>query len=187
MRLFIALNIPKKQRTRIHRAARSLREEDMPVRWIEPDDFHITLKFLGEVRREHVGRIEDAMVKVAASTKSFSTNLTGFGAFPTIRRPSVIWLGVGATPELRCLKQDLEWTLGNVGFGAETRAFHPHVTLGRADSGGGAGAFRGLDTLMAGMSFEGDLKVHTLDLMRSQLSRRGAAYSVLSSVKLASS
>jgi RNA 2',3'-cyclic 3'-phosphodiesterase len=186
MRLFIALNLPKKERERIHRAARRLREGDMPVRWIEPDHFHVTLKFLGEVRREKLEGVEEAMTRVAQSTKSFTTKFGGFGAFPTIRRPRVIWLGIAANPELRCLKQDLEWSLGDMGFDAETRAFHPHVTLGRADDRDGAGAFRGLDDLMADMEFRGEVKVHTLDLMKSQLSREGATYTVLTSSRLAS-
>jgi len=185
MRLFIALNLPKKERERIHRATRRLREGDMPVRWIDPEHFHVTLKFLGDVRRERLPLVEEAVERVAASTRGFTTDFGGFGAFPTIRRPRVIWLGLGANPELRCLKQDLEWALGDLGFDAETRAFHPHVTLGRADDGGGAGAFRGLDEMMADMDFRGEVKVHTLDLMRSQLSRAGAKYSVLASARLA--
>ena len=158
----------------------------MPVRWIDPEHFHLTLKFLGEVRRERVPDVEEALGRVATSTKSFATELGGFGAFPTIRHPRLIWLGVGANPELRCLKQDLEWALGDLGFEAEARAFHPHVTLGRADDRDGAGAFRGLDVLMADMKYQGDLRVRSLDLMRSYLSREGATYSVVSSVRLAS-
>jgi 2'-5' RNA ligase len=185
MRLFIALNLPKKERARIHRAARRLREGEMPVRWIDPENFHVTMKFLGDVRRERIAEVEEAMARVAASTRSFTTEFGGFGAFPTIRRPRVIWLGLGANPELRCLKQDLEWKLGDMGGNAETRSFHPHVTLGRADDKDGAGAFRGLDDLMADMEFSGDVKVHTLDLMRSQLSKGGASYAVLASARLA--
>jgi len=184
MRLFIALNLPKKERERIHRAARPLRESDMPVRWIDPDHYHVTLKFLGDVRRERIPEVEEAIGRICAETKAFATDFGAFGAFPTIRRPRVIWLGLGANPELRCLKQDLEWTLGDSGFEAETRAFHPHVTLGRADDRGGAGAFRGLDELVADMKFKGEVKVHTVDLMRSQLIKGGAKYSVVSSTKL---
>jgi RNA 2',3'-cyclic 3'-phosphodiesterase len=187
MRLFVGINLPKKQRARIHGAARKLRDEELPIRWIEPDNLHVTLKFLGDVRREHVPAVEEAIRRVASATQVFTTVLGGFGAFPTIRRPRVIWLGVGANPELRCLKQDLEWTLGDVGFEAETRAFHPHVTLGRADAEGGAGAFRGLDELIAGMIFDDELKVHTIDLMRSHLSKSGAHYSVVSGARLAAS
>ena len=108
------------------------------------------------------------------------------GLPPTAWR-QLIWLGLGANPELRCLKQDLEWTLGDLGGDAEARSFHPHVTLGRADERDGAGAFRGLDELMAEMAFSGEVKVHTLDLMRSQLSKGGANYTVLASARLSAS
>ncbi|HET9949923.1 MAG TPA: RNA 2',3'-cyclic phosphodiesterase [Longimicrobiales bacterium] len=186
MRLFIALNLPKKERVRIYRAARPLREAGLPVRWIEPDNFHVTMKFLGEVRREQISRVEELMARVAGSTKAFSTKFAGFGAFPTVRAPRVIWLGILAIPELRCLKQDLEWTLGEIGFDPETRAFHPHVTLGRASERDGGGAFRGFDELLAGMKYRGEVKVHTLDLMRSHVSRDGMRYSILASARLAS-
>ncbi len=184
MRLFVGINFPKRQRAKVHRAARALRDRELPVRWIEPDNFHVTLKFLGEVRREQVDVVTAAIERAAASTRPFETEIGGFGAFPTVRRPNVIWLGVEACPELRCLKQDLEWALGDAGFPAESRSFHPHVTLGRAQDAGGAGAFRELDEMFASLQFEDELKVHSIDLMRSHLSRDGARYSVVSSVRL---
>lgn len=184
MRLFIGLNLPKKERQWIRRRAKALRERELPVRWVDIDSYHVTLKFLGDVRSDRLAGIEEAITKVGQATKTFSIRLSGFGAFPTIRRPRLIWLGVGASPELRCLKQDLEWALGDHGFEAETRAFHPHITLGRADERG-AGEFRGLDEVMAGLEFNGDVKVRTIDLMRSQMSKDGARYSVLSRAKLA--
>jgi 2'-5' RNA ligase len=186
MRLFVGINLPKKQRTRIHRAVRGLRDDPLPVRWIDPDSYHVTLKFLGEVRRTAVEDVQGVLDRVAETTRAFSTCIGGFGAFPTVRRPRVIWVGLQATPEFRCMKQDLEWAMGEIGFEAETRAFHPHVTLGRADDAGGAGAFRGLDQRLADLDFGTDIKVHTLDLMRSHLSREGPRYSVVHSARLAS-
>ncbi len=185
MRLFIALNLPKKERQRIHRAARPLWEESFPVRWIDLENFHMTLKFLGEVPASRIANIEEVVERVASATPSFKSDFGGFGAFPTIRKPRVIWLGVEASAELRCLKQDLEWGLADAGFEAETRAFHPHLTLGRANSKDGAGAFRGLDELVAGMSFGGEMNIRRIDLMRSHLSKDGPTYSLLSSAKLA--
>lgn len=186
MRLFIALNLPGRKRLRVHRSAEPLREQDLPVRWIEEDKLHVTLKFLGQVRAQKVPEVQRTMERVAGATRSFDIELGGFGAFPTIRRPQVLWLGVHASPELRCLKQDLEWGLGDCGFDPETRAFHPHVTLGRADEKGGAGAFRGLDEKVAGMEFRETIPVRTVDLMKSRLSKAGATYEVLFSAKLAS-
>jgi len=184
MRVFVALNLPKKERQRIHRAARRLRDEELPVRWVDPDAFHLTLKFLGDVRPDQVPSIEEALARVAGATAPFDMAMGGFGAFPTIRKPRVLWMGVQASPELRCLKQDVEWGLSECGFPAETRAFHPHLTIGRAHASHTAGAFRGLDEIVAEMEFAGTAGVRTIELMRSHVSREGAKYSVLSSLKL---
>jgi 2'-5' RNA ligase len=145
----------------------------------------VTLKFLGDVRRERLDDVTRAMAAVAEATKAFKTRLGGFGAFPSVRHPRVIWLAVGATPELRLLKQDLEWSLGDMGFEAETRAFHPHVTLGRAGDRDGAGAFRGLDNILSELACDGEVKVTSIDLMSSELTSRGSTYSIVSSARLA--
>ncbi len=179
MRLFIALNLPKAERNRIHRAAKPLRAVGFPVQWLEPESYHLTLKFLGNVRSELVPVVEEVVDRVAEATGAFPLTIGGFGAFPTIRRPRVLWIGVDPTPALRCLKQDLEWGLANHGFDRETRAFHPHITLGRAEEREGAGAFRGLDELSAELKYHGSVPANTVDLMRSQLSRQGPRYAVL--------
>ncbi len=184
MRIFIAINIPKKERTRIHRAARVLREADYPVRWVEPGLYHLTLKFLGDVRPSRLPVVEEVMDSVAQGTGGFMMAVEGFGAFPTIRRPKVIWVGADPSPALRCLKQDLEWALSDHGFDRETRAFHPHFTLGRATAEDGAGAFRGLDKLSASLSYASEVKVWKVDLMESHLSASGPRYEILSSFPL---
>ncbi len=175
MRLFVALNLPKKERDRIYRVSRLLRECELPVRWVEPEHYHLTLKFLGEVPEDRMDGVQDALNHVGSTTVKLDLAVEGFGAFPTIRRPQVIWVGIEPSPALRCLKQDVEWALMGCGFERETRAFHPHLTLGRADAKGGAGAFRGLDDKAASLTYQGQVKVRKLDLMRSQLSKSGAA------------
>jgi 2'-5' RNA ligase len=185
MRLFLALNLPKKARSRIHRAAKSLREMDLPVRWVDPDDYHVTLKFLGEVGDSRRADVEAVLARVAEATPVLRVTFEGFGAFPTIRRPRILWLGAVATPELRCLKQDLEWGLTEIGFERETRAFHPHITLGRAREEVGAGAFRGVDDHVAAMGFSHSVPVRSVDLMRSRLTKAGPRYSVERTIKLA--
>ena len=184
MRLFIAINIPKKERDRIYRAAEPLRKEGYPVRWVRSDLFHLTLKFLGEVTPRMIPAIEGLVGGIAESTGGFPMAIGGLGAFPTIRRPRVLWVGVKPSPALRCLKHDLEWTLSEYGFERETRAFHPHLTLGRAASNEGAGAFRGLDSLSANLSCDAEVKVRKVDLMESHLSASGPRYEILSSFPL---
>jgi RNA 2',3'-cyclic 3'-phosphodiesterase len=184
MRLFVAINFTSKDRQRMGRAARRMREAELPVRWVDPDQIHMTLKFLGEVRPERVVDVKAAVARVAAKTQPFTMQMSGSGAFPTTRRPKVIWLGAVASPELRCLKHDLEWELAPLGFEREVRAFHPHVTLGRARVDARAGDFRGFEDLVAAMAFKAEITVRSVDLMKSTLSAKGARYEKLLSAKL---
>lgn len=186
MRLFIALNLPDEERRKIHEAAAPLREAGFPVRWIEPEAYHLTLKFLGDVRSEILPTVEKVVARVADATRAFPLALEGFGAFPTLRRPRVLWVGAEPSPALRCLKQDLEWGLANHGFERETRAFHPHVTIGRADESAGAGAFRGLHEISSRLEYRAELPIASVDLMRSHLSKQGPRYTVLRPVPLRS-
>lgn len=184
MRLFVALNFTKQERQRVDRAARPLREADLPIRWIAADNFHLTLKFLGHVDHRSLDSIVEVIDRVAAATRRFDLVLGGFGAFPTIRKPRVIWMGADPSPALRCLKQDIEWALAELGFERETRAFHPHVTVGRTDGEQGAGVFRGLDELASGITFSATVPLKWLDLMRSDLSRSGPRYTLVHRAEL---
>jgi RNA 2',3'-cyclic 3'-phosphodiesterase len=184
MRLFVAINFTSKDRQRMGRAARKMRAADLPVRWVEPDQIHLTLKFLGEVRPDRIAAVKAAVARVASKTQPFTLKMGGSGAFPTTRRPKIIWLGAEASPELRCLKHDLEWELAPLGFEREVRAFHPHVTLGRARVDARAGDFRGFEEIVAAMDFGAEITVRSLDLMKSALSAKGARYEKLQGARL---
>jgi len=184
MRLFIAINLPAPLRDGIHDASRPLRDARLPVRWVPPENYHLTLKFLGEVHPDKIESIQSALDRIGREAASFDVCLEGVGAFPTIRRPRVIWLGADPSPALRCLKQDVEWSLGALGFERETRAFHPHLTLGRCPGDPGAGVFRGLDRLASGLCHGSSFRVEALDLMCSRVTREGPRYTILSSSDL---
>ena len=77
------------------------------MKWVDSSLFHLTLKFLGDIRPSSIPVINEALGRVGDGTDPFSLEIGGFGAFPTIRRPRVLWLGVEPTPALRCLKQDI--------------------------------------------------------------------------------
>jgi RNA 2',3'-cyclic 3'-phosphodiesterase len=184
MRLFVALTPPEDLRDRIREAVEPLREAGYPIRWIESDGYHLTLKFLGDVREVMIPVIGKALDEVGRKTPVFPVTLRGFGAFPTIRKPRVLWMGAGPSPVLRCLKQDLEWTLAERGLEREARSFHPHITLGRAAEAEGAGAFRGLDERAGALDVELGFTARSVHLMRSRLSSRGARYTVIGSSPL---
>lgn len=184
MRLFVALNLPAAERRRLNKAAKPLRESNLPIRWLEPATYHLTMKFLGEVLPEHVGRLQDALRAIAAKTVRFPLEIDGFGAFPSVRRPQVIWVGVHALPELRALKHDLEWELASLGFERELRAFHPHITIGRTASDSRAGEFRELESITSELEYTSRVDPSTVDLMQSRLSPSGSTHSILAKMPL---
>lgn len=184
MRLFVALNFPAKERQRLYRAGKKLREANLPMRWVEQSNLHLTLKFLDEVRPERADEVREAVLRIANKSPVLNVALSGCGAFPTMRRPRVIWVGADATPELRCLKHDLEWELAPLGFEREVRAFHPHITLGRAANDARAGDFRAFEELAADFDFESAVTVRSVDLMVSHLSSKGARYEKLLAASL---
>lgn len=184
MRLFIALDPSREEKRRLYKAADPLRSSGMPVRWLPPDSLHLTLKFLGEVRAKRVDSVLEAVRAVAGKAVPTDVRISGFGAFPTIRRPRVIWTGTEATPELRSLKHDMEWELAALGFERELRAFQPHITLGRANAGAEAGNFRDLEALMSSIEHKGKLQVRRVDVMSSTITAEGPRYDVIASTRI---
>jgi 2'-5' RNA ligase len=96
--------------------------------------------------------------------------------FPGVARPRVFWAGITAEPPLELLQHAVERELAPLGFPTEARAFRPHVTLGRAERDAAAGDLRRAAERIAAAAFSGSALVETVDLMRSRLSPRGAAY-----------
>lgn len=184
MRLFVAVDLPDELKRKVHESLAPLREQGFPVRWIEADTYHLTLKFLGEVRPEDRDSHGEVLRRVASGYRSVQVSLHEPGAFPSLRRPSVLWVGVDATPQLRALKHDLEHGFASLGIDRETRAFRPHVTVGRARDDANAGEFRELEATARSLDADVSFTTERLQLMRSHLNPDGAAYSVEESVTL---
>ncbi|HKK08374.1 MAG TPA: RNA 2',3'-cyclic phosphodiesterase [Gemmatimonadota bacterium] len=185
MRLFVAINLPEAVRRLIYDGTARLRETEMPARWVAPERIHLTLKFLGDVRDERREDAVAALREAASGYAPFDLALEGVGAFPSLRRPRVVWLGIAATLPLRALKHDVEHAYAQLGFERESRAFHPHLTLGRARDRAEAGEFRALERLAGQIRVQGGFRVEGVELMRSRLGRGGAEYSVEASAGFA--
>jgi 2'-5' RNA ligase len=185
VRLFVAINLPADERARLYRATADLRGGGHPARWVREAQLHLTMKFIGQVRDEEVPPIDTAVGKAAAAGRSFRLHLEGIGGFPSLRAPRVIWLGAEHTTAILSLHESLEVALEGVGVQSEDRAFRPHVTLARARRGARRSQWGGIEQLAAGVEFDTDLQVQSLDLMRSELNPRGARYTVLRAHTLA--
>jgi 2'-5' RNA ligase len=184
MRLFVAVNFPARLRQKIARLCRPLDEAGVPGRWVEADHVHLTLKFIGETPAARVDELGDALEEVAGKFRPFVLRFGPIGAFPSPRRPRVVWLGVEATPELRFIKDDLERRLADFGVEREQRPYQPHVTLGRAPREAEAGEFRRLEEVARSLRVNDEYRVTHLDLMRSRLERTGAVHTQLRVARL---
>jgi 2'-5' RNA ligase len=135
MRLFAAVPLPESARSECARVLADARATGWPVRWVKDDLAHITLKFFGEVAPERLDVIAEAVQGAARGGEPMSLRLQSLGAFPTFRRPRVVWLGVDAPSSLELLKDRVERFAEGIGFPPEGVPFRPHVTLGRVREG----------------------------------------------------
>lgn len=125
-RLFVAIDLPDEIKTELLR----LRADIPGARWVAPNQFHLTLHFLGDVETERMPAIIEALNTVDVDT--FSLTLEGVGRFPPGRGAArVLWVGIHPDPELIELHRQVEHTLGILGFVPEDRPFSPHLTLAR--------------------------------------------------------
>lgn len=132
MRTFISIEIPDDQKKIVWNSIQEFKRLNLPVKWVEYENLHITLKFLGEIDEKKLAQILPVLSSISNNTKSFSMQLESFGCFPGIRNPRVLWAGVSqGTNEIISLAEQLENGLVKFGFKKEGKKFHPHLTIGR--------------------------------------------------------
>ena len=185
MRAFVALNLPDATRRALWSATEPLRRRDWPVTWVKPEGIHLTLKFLGDADDDRAAELGAAVGRAAAGTHPLPLALRGFGAFPDVSRPRVLWVGVEGEPPLELLQHALERELEPLGFPTEARPFRPHVTLGRAKKDARPAEFNGLEPALDALEFDETVVIESVDLMSSQLSPKGATYEVKHAERLA--
>jgi len=184
VRLFVAVNLPAAERRAAYEAAAPLRDARLPFKWVAEDSIHVTLRFLGEVEEARARPIGEALAAAVRPARPFDVTLGGVGAFPSLARPRVVWMGVERHPALELLANDVEKALMALAFEPELRPFHPHLTLGRAERSARPAALSGLEHLAAAIEYQGAIVVESVDLMQSVLTPKGATYTVLSRAAL---
>lgn len=132
MRAFIAIEIPDNQKKIVWNFIQEFKKLNLPIKWVEYENLHITLKFFGEIDEKKLAQILPVLSSISNSTKSFTMQLENFGCFPNIRNPRVLWTGVSqGTNEIISLAEQLEKNLVKFGFKKESKKYHPHLTIGR--------------------------------------------------------
>ena len=188
LRASIALELPTAVTETLEHLVQELQSRGVEaVRWARPEGIHLTLKFLGNISSDSVGRISQALSRCAASSAPFDLCLKDLGAFPSTRDPRVIWVGLGGALEpLVTFQTALESELEHLGFARERRPFSPHLTLGRTRDGMTAPQRRRIGEAIVSEQLEvgGVLPVKEVNLVKSVLTPSGAVYTSLYSTPL---
>lgn len=132
IRTFIAIHLTDEIRQEIERTIGFLSPRARGVRWVSPENLHLTLRFLGDVEEKRMPEVCEAVSTAAGEVPPFAIRVGDFGAFPGLDRPKVLWIGVeGDTVTLGELQRRVETELVRRGFPEEDRPFSPHLTVGR--------------------------------------------------------
>lgn len=188
VRSFIAIELPD----RVKRGLRELQAQlkagsQAPIKWVDPANIHLTLKFLGNVAADRLDEITTAMTQAVQGTPSFSLEIKELGVFPNPRRVQIVWVGLsGEVEKLARLQQRIESELEKLGFAPENRRFTPHLTLARLRDRATPEERQKLGQLIAETEFDAvpSFTADSVKLMKSQLTREGPIYSQISSVAL---
>ncbi len=185
LRTFIAIDVDRTIRDRCLALQESLARSGAELKWVEAENIHLTLLFLGEVEDRTLAALCRAVDEGCATHRPFSMSVESVGCFPNPRRPRIVWVGVGAgADEVTALHDALEPPLLELGcYRREQRAYSPHITLGRIK---GEAATDDLATALAKQAKwrGGETTVREVQVYSSELTPRGSIYTVLSRAKL---
>lgn len=134
MNHFFALTLPDTVSAQLAQTAerwQSLLPPDLSVRWDDPQNYHVTLNFLGDLARSVQPRLIKAARPVAAKMTPFRIHITSCGAFPDPRNPSVLWVSMGEKRNTTALSKRMDSALSEHGFAVPKHSYKPHLTLGR--------------------------------------------------------
>ena len=183
IRAFVAVDLEPQTVQKIAETIARLRPRMPVIRWLPPTNFHLTLKFLGDIEEAKVAPIAAALERELYPFSCFTINAKGLGVFPDLKRPRILWVGlVGG--ELNALASTAEKALVPFGFAAEKKTFTPHLTVGRwRQFSGSPKELRDEIEKWQGHDF-GRSNVDEVILFQSVLKPEGAVYHPLKVVTL---
>ncbi|MGD2156677.1 MAG: RNA 2',3'-cyclic phosphodiesterase [Anaerolineales bacterium] len=188
IRAFIALDLPIEVQECLDQVSERLEKPlaDVPIRWVPAKNIHLTLKFLGDVSVNNLEVLTKMLEVEVVAHHEFQISVGGIGAFPKIRRPRVIWIGVEAPSELISLQRSIESQTAKLGYAKDRRSFSPHLTLGRVSRNATPREVRKIGNLLneTKIGFLGVAPVKEVHLYRSDLKPGGAVYTRLFSTSL---
>lgn len=189
IRLFAAIKLSEDLERELYALEEMLRSGTLmrPVRWVAPENIHLTVKFLGQVEAARIPDLSAALSNSAQSVSPFTLTVRDLGCFPNFKRPDVIWAGLGGQlTEAAELVRRVEEDFAAIGFTRDTRPFSPHLTIGRVRR-----EARPAERLAIGSYLEripaqdyGTITADSIHLIKSDLRPSGPVYTTISSIRL---
>ena len=181
IRSFISIDLDdEKVLSQVESVMSSLSSLGGDLKPVERENIHLTLKFLGNVSATKLDEIRSTLAQV--TFPPFSVEIKGAGAFPSLNRMNVIWVGVGeGWSQVELIFEQTEKLLHQLGFSRETRPFSPHITVARVKSGRKRDEIAAFLAHLTDESF-GTFRVESVRLKQSVLSPSGPKYSTLHEV-----
>ncbi len=180
-RLFTAIDIGARQP--LVELEQRLEETGADLKLVEPENIHVTLKFLGDTEEARIPAVEEAMHTAAADVEPYRATMQGVGVFPHPGYIKVIWIGVDDDGQTKQIAEALDDELAEHGFKKEKHGFTPHATVARMKGARGKDAVRSLVENHQETEF-GMLSVEGIQLKKSELQPDGPVYTTLSDIKL---
>lgn len=184
IRTFVACELPREIRSAIGQIQQNLKQSRLRLKWVRPENLHLTLAFLGEVEAERIEAISGVVRTAARGYAPLLICAKGIGVFPGMRRPRVLWVGIGGQrQELTQLQAAVAGGLAAVGFPREKRPFKGHLTIGRVKAA--VDTRRLGEALATYADFESaGFTIDQVVVFRSQLRPDGPVYTRLSTATL---
>ncbi len=186
MRTFIAIELPKEIKEYLAGIQEKLKTSQADVKWVEPKNIHLTLKFLGDRDDKKIKQISSLLDEISKEITSYQIKISSVGAFPKIEAPRVIWAGVSdGDNETKAIASKLEEEIAWLGIPKEDHPFSSHITIGRTRSGLNVEKLAGMLTNMAGLMPQ-SFKATKITLFKSTLTAGGPIYEALKETNLKS-
>jgi 2'-5' RNA ligase len=188
IRAFIAITLSEEVYQGLEQVIAGLKEKlsGVPLRWVPARNIHLTIKFLGNVSMTNLEMLKKAIHTEAGQHAAFEMSVGRFGAFPSLQRPRVLWVGVEASKSLQLTQLGIENVTSRLGYPREDRPFSPHLTLARVSRNASPQDIKAISQAISNyeVGFLGAFRVEEIHLYRSDLMRGGAVYTRLFSVRL---
>jgi 2'-5' RNA ligase len=185
IRAFIAIKISADIQEKLLGIQKKLKQSDTHISWVNPENIHLTIQFLGNIEESQVPQIVSELHESASVVSPFQLQVGYAGAFPNLRYPRVVWIGVTDDEDdsLKTLQEDISARLQTLGFEQEEGRFKPHLTLGRVRSQKNkSNLVRAIEAIVN--IWVGEISVDAIYLIKSELKSTGAEYTDLAEVKI---